>query len=1011
MNANRTPLGDLFQRDVRFETPLFQRPYVWTRSRNWEPLWSSLAQLATQQLRHDGDRRPYFLGAIVIEQLDRPAGRVTAWQIIDGQQRLTTLQLALSQWERLAREKGEAQLADVLAGLTKNQLISRRDPDERFKVWPTNVDRTAFRSVMTDGTGGTGLLAEAARYFRDAADQWVLASGASVRDALEALISAVMQRLDLVEIRLDHKDDAQQIFETLNALGTPLLPADLVKNYLLRALPESEAVELYEKAWRPFEDGAAYWRAPLRPGRQRVTRLDLFLQNYLVVVRGESARASELFAEYRTYFAASGLTPAQELAKVRAYADAYERFDRLPERDAQSPLGIAMRRLQGLEATTIYPLVLEAFRRLGDDDLLTFLGVLESFLVRRMVCRLSTRGYNELFVSALRELVTTEFSSAALTAFLLRGREETSRWPSSAEFQASWTGNELYRNLRSQRLQVIFDALERTARSDKVEPIVYTGALTIEHLLPQSWTEQAWPLPGDRPHHEAEAEREHLLHTIGNLAAITQKLNSAQSNSPWPTKRTLLEQYSVSILNRALPAAWSDADIEPRSRQLFEVAKRAWSRPASDHDEDWRSHPAVPDPVSPDAPEADRQAAYREFLRALFEEMKELRPDITTAAGGGGPGYYGFPAGGGDARFHWSFAAGNRFRVEVYIDPGRKSTAPKELFDALYADRAAIDAAIGIPISWERLDQARASRIATYREGNVFDDPELYHELREWGIDAMTRFADVLMPLIPKSVEPPVARALRTMYADAIASAQPEAQEIERRLVAWAEREGHKSVPAKTARRFETADGTRLMYLYPEAGYVEFRLKTLRDVGMDTEADGILATLGRYAGASRSGPHPSVPCGKLLEAWNDFESTFLPVYVMARRAAASRKSNAPRGDVHLEFASVQAWIRAYMSRLLSDPPPRTRTSFARNGPYPGVRITGGALPLDLYAHEDYIRIGIHTEDPSVVAAIRNAPGFELVKAAKKWFTGYIRDERGLAVVDMLLRDSSSTTPD
>jgi len=89
VNANRTPLGDLFQRDVRFETPLFQRPYVWTRSRNWEPLWSSLAQLATEQLRHDGDRRPYFLGAIVIEQLDRPAGRVTSWQIIDGQQRLT----------------------------------------------------------------------------------------------------------------------------------------------------------------------------------------------------------------------------------------------------------------------------------------------------------------------------------------------------------------------------------------------------------------------------------------------------------------------------------------------------------------------------------------------------------------------------------------------------------------------------------------------------------------------------------------------------------------------------------------------------------------------------------------------------------------------------------------------------------------------------------------------------------------------------------------------------------
>jgi hypothetical protein len=550
-----------------------------------------------------------------------------------------------------------------------------------------------------------------------------------------------------------------------------------------------------------------------------------------------------------------------------------------------------MRRLQGLEATTIYPLILEAFRRLQDDNLARFLAVIESFLVRRMICRLSTRGYNELFVTALKELAGTELSAASLTAFFLRGQEETSRWPSDAELLASWTTNELYKNLRAQRLRVLFDALERVARSSRVEPIVFAGELTIEHLLPQGWTEANWPLPDDRPPAEAKVRRDHLLHTIGNLTTITQRLNTEQSNSAWPTKRELLKRHSVSVLNNALPTEWDDAAIEPRSLQLFEWAKQAWARPVSDHDDDWRTAPvAAPEPDSPDAPDSDRQAAYREFFRALFEAMKELRPDITSAAGGGGPGYYGFPAGGGDARFHWSFAAGNRFRVEVYIDPGKKSVAPKALFDALHRERSAIDAAIALPMSWERLEDARASRIATYRDGNVFDNPELYHDLREWGIDAMTRLCDVLLPRLPKA-DPPVAKAMQTMYAEALVSAAEEARELERRLVNWAESAGHKSRAVKTARRFETADGTRLFYFYPKANYVEFRLKTLRDVGMDAEADEILAALSAYAGAPRSGVHPSVPTSSLITAWRHVEDVFLQRYVTARREAAARKSN------------------------------------------------------------------------------------------------------------------------
>ena len=104
--------------------------------------------------------------------------------------------------------------------------------------------------------------------------------------------------------------------------------------------------------------------------------------------------------------------------------------------------------------------------------------------------------------------------------------------------------------------------------------------------------------------------------------------------------------------------------------------------------------------------------------------------------------------------------------------------------------------------------------------------------------------------------------------------------------------------------------------------------------------------------------------------------------------------------------SSRPWINAYLSRLLRDPPPRTTTSPARNGVYHGVRVSGGAVGLELYAHDEYIRVGIRTTDPRVYESVRGIPGFEIIKPAKKWFTGYIRDERGVAAIDLLIGGNS-----
>ena len=104
MNAKKQNLGNIFDLTTRFIAPLYQRPYVWTQEKNWEPLWQSVLDVTQRRLANE-QSRPYFLGAIVLDQLKTSTGEVEARQIIDGQQRLTTFQIVFAVLRDFAREK------------------------------------------------------------------------------------------------------------------------------------------------------------------------------------------------------------------------------------------------------------------------------------------------------------------------------------------------------------------------------------------------------------------------------------------------------------------------------------------------------------------------------------------------------------------------------------------------------------------------------------------------------------------------------------------------------------------------------------------------------------------------------------------------------------------------------------------------------------------------------------------------------------------------------------------
>ncbi len=250
MNVNKLTLKKIFDTTERLEAPLFQRPYVWKRDRNWAPLLEAILNKA-ESLLLGRINRPHFLGTIVLDQLQTPTGKVSARQIIDGQQRLTTLQLALAAARDICKARGLGNYEKAFLKLTDNDIPLSDCSDDIFKVWPTNADQDDFRQVMLSRAAGIvekmshadhedeWLIPDCYLFFYEKFLEWLGdQKNEEYIERISALYSTFVDGVQVVVIDLEKDDDPQEIFETLNALGTPLLPADLVKNFLFRTALE-----------------------------------------------------------------------------------------------------------------------------------------------------------------------------------------------------------------------------------------------------------------------------------------------------------------------------------------------------------------------------------------------------------------------------------------------------------------------------------------------------------------------------------------------------------------------------------------------------------------------------------------------------------------------------------------------------------------------------------------------------------------------------------------------------
>lgn len=546
MKPSIQTLGQILYSPSQYVIPVFQRNYRW-ETPQWAKLWDSLVEIQGPE-KHGN----HFMGFLVfVPGLAQP-GQHTTFHLIDGQQRLTTSSILLAAIRDFARRVGQPDLAEEIHQYYLVHPLKKGE--QHYRLLPKERDHDSYLSLVTGEGQPTGRIADALAYFEERLASLVADSAGQLRPVFDT----VCQRLEFMCATLE-AENAYNIFKSLNSIGVPLGPSDLIRNFVFMHIPPDEHDEFDRALWGPLEGQFA------RPdGTLDEERFSRFFRDYLMS-GGRYVAPKDTFPSFESRYEATGFSP-KELARALTVSARQYAIISGQEADESAQVTQALTGLNVLESSTTYPLLLTLFERrasgaMESAQLAHAVNMLRGFILRRFVCGESSRGYGQMFVRALAKDGGDPVKT--LEAYLLdRG------WPDDHRFEAAFVEFPLYQRGYTRE---VLEALER-ARGHK-EPADLQAA-QVEHVLPQTLSE-AWV--------EAlgvDAERIHAdwLHRPGNLTLSA--YNQELWNHPFTTKRERYSQSNI-VLTRKLASyeCWRDAEIRDRGRLMAEEASRIWIGP------------------------------------------------------------------------------------------------------------------------------------------------------------------------------------------------------------------------------------------------------------------------------------------------------------------------------------------------------------------------------------------------------------------------------------------------
>ncbi|KJL33115.1 GmrSD restriction endonuclease domain-containing protein [Microbacterium oxydans] len=483
-----TPQG-IFGMPQHLTVPIYQRPYVWSEEDQWAPLWGDIRRLTEHRLENPTSSATHFLGAVVTQ--DAPSGPVgmQEFEIVDGQQRLTTLQLALDATAAAFSARGLDSLAARLNFLTHNDQMFIPEGEPALKLRHTNRDQAAFDEVMVAEppvdhaslTHRESRLTQAHEYFAVQVGAWLDSDRDSLPLRADALAIALQNALQLVVIRLTTEEDSQEIFETLNARGTPLSASDLIKNFVFQRLKAEgkDTAEAY-RSW-PFE--TKFWEAEVSVGRFLTTRSALFLGQWLISRVGKEISPRSTFGRFK--FFAEHETDRSMSELLELITEQSTRYQLLTERAAESHrdldrLELHMYRMAVAQVEITKPVVLwltEPGNMYGPETIALVIDIVESWIMRRRLLRLQSSDLGRVaaeVISAARGASGDEVVSR-IERHLMRQQSTSTYWPGDDELRETLRFAPFYQRFSQPMQRMMLQAVEDSYRGYTVSNGAWLG--------------------------------------------------------------------------------------------------------------------------------------------------------------------------------------------------------------------------------------------------------------------------------------------------------------------------------------------------------------------------------------------------------------------------------------------------------------------------------------------------------------------------------------------------------
>lgn len=558
--------------------PHFQRQYSWER-RNWQTLLEDA--FAIYQEYEQGQEPEHFLGSLVVINDGIRDGIIPAFNLVDGQQRLTTISLLLCAFHDLIRDE-----EPITARATRKFLFNLdTEGDIQFKVLPTNKygDRAAYQAILTGrNPGATESSIPAAYNFLRQELSRKLADGQIVSKTFFEVLANCFQ---VVFIELGKEESPYKIFESLNAKGKPLSQADLVRNYIAMRLPSGKQEKVFTDYWAKIE---ALLQERRTVGRSRIGELTAFIRHYLAIESRILCSEEHIYARFRDRCERlSDDAFVEEIARLCRFAEYYNKLLR-PEHEPDLEIRGGLLRLNILEVQPSYPLLLAAYDAreswLKQKDFKTLLEVLENYVVRRYLCGEPSNYLSKAFLPLWRDAVELmdaglgiEMGGAgvnfgdALTRSII-----TRNYPPDRQVQQAVRTVKLYDQRNQNKVGLVLETINRHLSQDAGAYTVLIGKATIEHILPQTLSSEWKAELGEH----AEQIYQDYLHTLGNLTLLSSEWNATLSNSSFSSKKLLLAGHGLRLnqgyFSQDIPR-WDETAIIQRADSIASEVLEIWA--------------------------------------------------------------------------------------------------------------------------------------------------------------------------------------------------------------------------------------------------------------------------------------------------------------------------------------------------------------------------------------------------------------------------------------------------